>query len=205
MFITFEGPEGCGKSTHAKRLKTYLENNGHRVVLTQEPGGTLMGKHFRKLLLHPESVLNETSEIFLFAADRSEHVSRIIRPALSEGKIVVSDRFTDSTIAYQIGGRGLPEDMVKYINEVSSQGMVPDLTILLDVSPEIGIKRATLNGSADRFEGEKLEFHRRVRQKYLEIAEKNPGRIKVINTDNRGVDEIQEEIRKIVAAIFKSP
>jgi dTMP kinase len=200
MFITFEGPEGCGKSTHSKRLKTYLENKGHRVVLTQEPGGTLMGKRFRELLLHPESVLNKTSEIFLFAADRSEHVSKIIRPALFERKIVISDRFTDSTIAYQIGGRGLPEDMVRYINEVSSKGLVPDLTLLLDVSPETGIKRATQNGSVDRFEGEKIDFHQRVREKYLEIARNHPKRIKVVNTDGRGIDEIQDEIRKIVGA-----
>jgi dTMP kinase len=200
MFITFEGPEGCGKSTHAKILKTYLEKNGHRVVLTQEPGGTHMGKRFRELLLHPESALNKTSEIFLFAADRSEHVSKIIRPALFEGKIVISDRFTDSTVAYQIGGQGLPEDMVRYINEVSSKGLVPDLTILLDVSPEIGIKRATLNGAADRFEGEKIEFHQRVREKYLQIAREHPERIKVINTDNKSIDEIQDEVQKIVGA-----
>ncbi len=203
MFITFEGPEGCGKSTHSKRLKSYLEGEGHRVVLTQEPGGTQAGKHIRELLLNPESVLDETTEVYLFAADRSEHVSKIIKPALSAGKIVISDRFIDSTLAYQIGGRGLPEDLVRYINMVSSKGLIPDLTILLDVSPEIGIKRATQIGPLDRFEKERVEFHKRVRAKYLEIAKEDPKRIKVINTDKAGIEEIQNEIRRIVGRIFQ--
>ena len=198
MFITFEGPEGCGKSTHSKRLKNYLEGKGRQVVLTHEPGGTQVGKHIRELLLNPESVLHLNTEVYLFAADRSEHVAKIIRPALSAQKIVISDRFTDSTLAYQIGGRGLSEEMVRYMCEVSSQGLVPDLTILLDVSPEIGIKRATVKGPQDRFEKEKLEFHRRVRVKYLEIAKNDPERVKVINTDNRGIDEIQDQIRSMV-------
>lgn len=198
MFITFEGPEGCGKSTHSKRLKNYLEEKNHEVVLTHEPGGTQVGRHIRDLLLDPESVLSENTEVYLFAADRSEHVSKIILPALSLAKIVISDRFTDSTLAYQIGGRGLPEDLVRYICMVSSRGLIPDLTVLLDVSPEIGIKRATLNGSMDRFEQEKIVFHRRVREKYLEIAKDNPKRVRVINTDASGIDEIQDEIRKIV-------
>lgn len=205
MFITFEGPEGCGKSTHSKGLKNYLEGKGHKVILTQEPGGTQTGKHIRALLLDPESVLDETTEVYLFAADRSEHVTKVIEPAISSGKIVISDRFIDSTLAYQVGGRGLPEDLVRYVNMISSKGLIPDLTILLDVSPEIGIKRATQNGSVDRFEGEKIEFHKRVRKKYLEIAKDDPKRIRVINTDDRGIDEIQDEIRKIVDGVLVTP
>lgn len=200
MFITFEGPEGCGKSTHAKRLKAYLEGRGQRTLLTFEPGGTQVGKEIRNLLLNPESVLDETTEVYLFAADRSEHVSKIIRPALSEGKIVISDRFIDSTLAYQIGGRRLPEDLVRYLNMISAKGLVPDLTFLLDVSPEIGLQRATQNGSADRFESEALDFHRRVRQMYLNIARANPERVKVINTDNRSIEEIQNQIREVIDA-----
>lgn len=202
MFITFEGPEGCGKSTHSKRLKNYLEGKNQQVILTHEPGGTQLGKHIRELLLDPESVLSENTEVYLFAADRSEHVNKIILPALSTGKIVISDRFTDSTLAYQIGGRGLPEDLVRYICMVSSKGLIPDLTVLLDVSPEIGIKRATLNGSLDRFEREKIKFHKRVREKYLGIAKDDPERIKVINTDDREIDEVQDEIRKVVEKIL---
>jgi dTMP kinase len=198
MFITFEGPEGCGKSTHAKRLKSYLEGKGLRVLATFEPGGTQVGKEIRALLLNPESVLDETTEVYLFAADRSEHVSKIILPALGEGKIVISDRYVDSTLAYQIGGRRLPEDLVRYLNMISSKGLVPDLTFLLDVSPEIGLKRATQNSTADRFEQEALDFHRRVRELYLKTAEDNPQRIVVIKTNDQTIEEIQARIREII-------
>ncbi|MCU0641511.1 MAG: dTMP kinase [Candidatus Margulisbacteria bacterium] len=200
MFITFEGPEGCGKSTHSTRLKSYLEGKGERVLLTREPGGTQVGKALRDLLLDRTSVLDDTTEIYLFAADRSEHVSKIILPALKEGKTVISDRFIDSTIAYQIGGRRLPEDLVRYLNMVSSKGTLPDLTILLDVSPEIGLKRATRNRQADRFEQEVVDFHRRVRARYLAIAAAEPERVKVIETDDKDIDQVQSLIREIVDA-----
>ena len=202
MFITFEGPEGCGKSTHAKRLKSYLEGKGKRVLLTQEPGGTQVGKKIREMLLRPEMILDETTEVYLFAADRSEHVSKIILPALAEGKSVISDRFVDSTIAYQVGGRGLPEDLVRYLNMHSSKGLAPDLTFLLDVSPEVGLKRALKRGAADRFEKEVLAFHRCVREAYRQIAKDNPQRIKVVETDNRSIEEVQKIIRKIVDEKF---
>lgn len=198
MFITFEGPEGCGKSTHSKRVKTYLEGKGIRVLLSLEPGGTQVGKSIREILLNPESVLDENTEVYLFAADRSEHVSKIILPALKEGKIVISDRFIDSTLAYQIGGRKLPEDLVRYLNMTSSKGLIPNLTIQLDVSPEIGLKRATQKGAADRFEQEALDFHRRVRAMYQAIARENPDRIRVVKTDERSIEEIQNQIRGII-------
>ena len=200
MFITLEGPEGCGKSTHAKKLKSYLEGRGRKVLLTQEPGGTQVGKHIREILLDPKSVLDETTEVYLFAADRSEHVSKIILPALKEGKIVISDRYVDSTLAYQISGRGLPEDLVRYLNMISSKGLMPDLTILLDVSPKIGLKRATQAAKADRFEQEKIVFHDKVRQKYLDIAKSDPDRVKVLKTDYRNIEELQDDIRKLIEA-----
>jgi dTMP kinase len=200
MFITFEGPEGCGKSTHAKRLKTYLEGLGCRVLLTAEPGGTQLGKKVRSLLLDPANVLDETTEVYLFAADRSEHVSKVILPALKEKKVVICDRFIDSTLAYQIGGRQLPEDLVRYLNMISAKGLLPDLTFLLDVSPEIGLKRAAQKGEADRFEQEKLTFHKRVRETYLEIARDNPQRVFLIKTDELEVEAIQEKIRQIIDA-----
>jgi len=198
MFITFEGPEGCGKSTQAKRLKTYLEGKGLRVLSTFEPGGTQVGKEIRSLLLKPESVLDETTEVYLFAADRSEHVSKIILPALKEGKIVISDRYVDSTLAYQIGGRKLPEDLVRYLNMISSKGLVPDLTVLLDVSPEVGLKRARSKGPADRFEAEAVAFHKRVREFYLRAAKDEPDRFVVINTDHATIEETQDQIREKV-------
>lgn len=198
MFLTFEGPEGCGKTTHSKKLKFFLEGLGKAVLLTQEPGGTQLGQKIRALLLNPENVLDETTEVYLFAADRSEHVTKIILPALAEGKIVISDRYVDSTIAYQIGGRKLPEDLVRYLNMVSSKGVIPDLTILLDVSPEIGLARARQKNIADRFEKEEIDFHQRVREKYLEIAKDNPGRIKIVNTDQADINQIQKKIMEII-------
>lgn len=194
MFISFEGTEGSGKSTHARKLKEYL---GDRAVLTHEPGGTELGKKIREWLLSSSSRLDGISELSLFAADRAEHVARVIQPALLAGKIVISDRFIDSTLAYQIGGGGLPEDLVRYLNMVSSKGLAPDLTFLLMVPLEAGLKRAREKSAADRFEREKLEFHKRVEAKYLEIAKENPQRVKVINTGGRGIEEVDEEIRKI--------
>lgn len=198
MLITFEGPEGCGKSTQSNRLKPYLESKGRPVLLTREPGGTMVGKQIREMLLRSESVLEGMTEVYLFAADRSEHVRKIIRPALDEGKIVISDRFTDSTLAYQVGGRGLPEDLVRYLNMVSSSGLIPDLTILLDVTPEIGLRRAARKGSADRFEIEDLAFHQRIRAMYLDIARGDPERVKEINTDKSNIEETQIRIREMI-------
>jgi len=198
MFITLEGPEGSGKSTHATRLKSYLEGKGHKVVLTHEPGGTQIGKLIREMLLHPEATLDHYTEIMLFGADRAEHVTKIIQPALKKGKVVISDRFTDSTIAYQCGGRGLPEDLVRYFNMVSSKGLIPDLTLLLDVSPETGIRRATQNGTKDRFEKERIDFHKKVRRRYLAIAKEDPERVKIVKTEEKDIEKIQNEIRKVI-------
>ena len=198
MFITFEGAEGCGKSTQAAMLKEHLEKMGKNVILTQEPGGTALGKGLRKILLDPQVSIDETTEIYLFAADRSDHVSKIIKPALSEGNIVISDRYVDSTLAYQIGGRNLPEDLVRYINMVSSHGLKPDLTILLDVIPVVGLKRAAKRSRVDRFEQETIEFHQRVRDLYLMIAKNEPDRVKVINTDEAEIEDVQEQIQDLV-------
>ena len=198
MFITFEGPEGCGKSTQARELKVFLESRGKEVVLTHEPGGTALGTQIRDLLLHSKGAVDAISELCLFAADRAEHMRQLIMPSLSSGKIVISDRFVDSTLAYQIGGRGLPEDLVRYLNMISSKGIMPDITFLLDVSPEIGLKRATRVQGADRFEQEKIVFHAKVRQKYLEIAQDNPKRVIILNTEENGVDEIKKEIQHII-------
>ena len=195
MFITFEGGEGCGKSTHAKMLKEHLESLGKSVVLTKEPGGTEIGDIFRKALLDNDLSVELLTEIFLFCADRVEHVEKVIRPALSEGKIVISDRFIDSTIAYQLGGRALPEDLVRYLNWISSKGLLPDITFLLDIPVEEGIKRALKRGDLNRFEHEILAFHERVREKYNEIAADNPKRIKVISTI-KDINEVQNEIRE---------
>jgi len=166
--------------------------------LTHEPGGTAVGQKIRDLLLHSNIQLDKISELCFFAADRAEHVEKIIKPALSQGKIVLSDRYADSTTAYQVGGSQLPEDLVASINNIACKGLMPDLTILLDVSPEVGLKRAQIKGAADRFEKEKLDFHQRVRDNFFSIAQKEPKRVKIINTEKDSIDKVQQEIRNLI-------
>jgi dTMP kinase len=197
MFITFEGGEGCGKSTHAKELKKYLAQRGEAAILTREPGATAIGKKIRQMLLHSERTVSKFTELFLFAADRAEHVAGVILPALKSGKIVICDRFTDSTSAYQIAGRKLSRPMVTYMNNVSSGGLKPDITFLLDIDPVKGIRRGTKHTGKDKFEAEQLSFHKRVRKEYLRIAKSDPGRVKFIRTD-MPFSDVQEKIRRIV-------
>jgi dTMP kinase len=194
-FITFEGGEGCGKTTHSKKIKKYLESKGHKVVLTHEPGGTALGRKIRGILLFRGSRLSPLSELMLFCADRAEHVNKVILPSLAQGKVVICDRFIDSTVAYQIYGRGLPEDLVRYLNAVSSYGLIPDITFLLDVAPEVGVKRAAKEkGGRDRFESEKMDFHGRIRAAYLDIAKASRSRVKVIDSQ-KGISSVESEIK----------
>ena len=194
-FITFEGGEGCGKTTHSKKIKKYLESKGHKVILTHEPGGTPFGRKLREILLSKGSRLSPLTELMLFCADRAEHVKEVVLPALEKGKIVICDRFIDSTVAYQIYGRGLPEDLVRYLNAVSSYALTPDLTFLLDVSPETGIKRAAKEkGGRDRFESEKMDFHKRIRAAYLDIAKFSGPRVKVIDSQ-KDISSVESEIK----------
>jgi dTMP kinase len=197
MFITFEGGEGCGKSTHSKLLKRYLESKGYSVVLTLEPGGTQIGKILRDVLLRGKQLVSRYSELFLFAADRSEHVACVIKPGLKTNGIVISDRFIDSTTAYQTGGRKLPAKLVAQMNRISSNGLVPDITFLLDVAPRIGILRGTKYTKKDKFESEDGGFHSRVRKAYLKIAKQYPKRVKIISTSGM-VKEAQYVIRRII-------
>ena len=209
VFITFEGTEGCGKSTHAKLLRSYFKSLGKKVVATLEPGSTRIGKEIRKILLGTEETLAKNAELFLFACDRSQHVEQIILPALSDGAIVICDRFTDSTLAYQVGGRKLPEELVRYINAVSSNGLVPDLTFLLDVSPMVGLPRAIgASGmekgkvkKVDRFEKEKIAFHNDVRAFYLETAKNDSGRFRIIDTEKQSQQNVQEQIQKMAGEL----
>jgi dTMP kinase len=170
LFITFEGGEGCGKSTQSRALQRRLDKLAIPVILIREPGGTPLGERVRSILKHATAThISALSELILFNASRSQLVSDIIKPALAEGKIVLCDRFTDSTLAYQSYGRGLDLSLVKEINRIAAQGLQPDLTFLLDVPPETGLARK--KGSAhDRFEKEELEFHRRVRAGFMKLA-----------------------------------
>ncbi len=195
--ITFEGPEGGGKTTQISMLSDYLKSQGYSVVLTREPGGTGIGISIRNILLDPSFTgICSRAELLLFLADRAQHVSDVIEPALIQGKIVLCDRYIDSTIAYQVGGRHFPEDLITLLNNFSSYEVTPDLTYLLDVDFSIGIKRAT-KVAADRFEREDRDFHERIKRKYLELLEKFPERIKRLDTTKDHMDSIQMKIRQI--------
>ena len=180
LFITFDGPEGGGKTTQRELISKKLKELGHQVVDTREPGGTKLGKAIREWLLTPSDVkIASHAEILLFMADRAQHVYEVVKPALEAGKIVLCDRYVDSTIAYQVGGRGLPLELMEQLNKISHQGLMPHRTYLLMVDPNEGLKRAQKKGP-DRFEEENLTFHEKVSAKYLQIAKENSKRIKLI-------------------------
>ncbi|OEU66512.1 MAG: dTMP kinase [Desulfovibrio sp. S3730MH75] len=211
MFITFEGIEGTGKTTQIKMLVKFLEESGHNVDVTLEPGGSRIGKELRKILLNMESTdITGQCELFLYLADRAQHVSQVIKPAVEAGKIIISDRFADSTIVYQGYGRGLEPLLLRELNEVAVSGCWPDLTILLDIEPELGLRRATTRNMDEdktleegRFEAESIDFHTRVREGYLTWAALNNDRIKIINADQTP-DEIFSQIKeKVLEALQK--
>jgi dTMP kinase len=189
VFVTFEGVEGSGKSTQIGRLCAALEAAGRDVVVTRQPGGCELGRTLRAILLSQKTAgLSDRAELFLYLADRAQHVDAVIRPALAAGKVVVCDRYTDSTVAYQGHGRGLDPALLAGLNEVAVAGCRPDLTLLLDLDPAVGLGRAMARNAAagtveseGRFEAEHLSFHNRVRQGYQTLAAAEPGRFAVID------------------------
>jgi dTMP kinase len=187
FFITFEGIEGCGKTTQIRRLTAYLEGKHLPFLLTREPGGTAIGDRIRQILLSSENNrLEPAAEFFLYVAARAQHISEVVLPALKEGKNVLCDRFTDATLAYQGSGRGLNSAWIAEIHERFLKGLKPDLTFLIDLPVEEGLRRAwkrmeNQNVKEDRFEKEALAFHRRVREGYLLLARKEPKRIVVLD------------------------
>ena len=201
MFITFEGIEGCGKTTQVNLLVNYLEANNISCLKTLEPGGTDIGQDIRKILLNSKNThLAPLTELILYAADRAQHVSEIIRPVLDQGTWVICDRFFDATIAYQGFGRGMDMELIESLNRQAAAGVSPDLTILMDCPEEVGLKRALERNRSQnmedqgRFEKEKMEFHRRVRDGYLNLAEKNRDRFRIIDA-SRSVDEVRQDIK----------
>ncbi|MBW2995581.1 dTMP kinase [Candidatus Woesearchaeota archaeon] len=202
-FITFEGGEGAGKGTQIKLLKEELEKKGYNVIVTKEPGDTEAGRKIREILLSPETKnLCSESETLLFLADRAQHVSELIIPALEQGKIVLSDRYTDSTDAYQGFGRGMDRTILRKMQDFATQGLKPDLTIVLDVKPEEGLKRSTTKefGKKDRIEQEKIEFHQKLLEGFKQIAEEEPDRVKVITPGT--VENVHADIMKHVDNIL---
>jgi len=188
IFITFEGVEGSGKSTQIDLLAGYFKNRGYNIVVTREPGGTKIGDRIRDILLNPDlSGMNSYTELFLYVASRAQLVSEVIKPALAAGKIVLCDRFADSSLTYQGFGRGLPLGEIKRLNEWTTQGIRPQVTIVLVISPEHGLDRATRK-SADRMEQETIDFHRRVGEGYKELAREYPDRICLIDATTNPED-----------------
>lgn len=204
-FITFEGIEGCGKSTQAEILSRALQTEtGCQVVATREPGGCPIANQIRAILLDADNkALVPLAELLLYAAARAQHVAEVIRPALAEGKIVLCDRFTDATTAYQGHGRSLDLTLIENLAQLATGGLTPDLTILLDCPEEVGINRAmarinaTSGAREERFEQESLRFHQAVRKGYLKLAAENPARFVVID-GTRGIQETAEAIRNAV-------
>ena len=200
-FITFEGGEGCGKSTQVKRLKEALEREGVEVILTREPGGTWLSEEIRHLIKDQTTDAPcDRSELLLFLAARAQLVKNVIRPALEAGKWVVSDRFSDSTLAYQGYGRGLPLEILRETNDFACEGLRPDLTLLLDVTPETAEARmrereATTNTAADRIEKAGRDFHARLRAGFAELAKSESERIVTIDA-NGSPDEVWESVWK---------
>jgi len=201
-FITFEGIEGSGKSTQIKLVADYLIKKSIELVLTQEPAGTEIGRKIGKILFNREhGHLCAEAEVFLFCAARAQHVREVIIPALKKNKVVLCDRFSDATFAYQGAGRGLDLEFIRLINDYSSMNVKPDMTLLFDLPVEVGLQRATARNNrlkkpsdTDRFERENVDFHRRIREGYLNLSRREPQRFRVIDA-NRNIDVIQKDVR----------
>ena len=199
FFITFEGPEGAGKSTQVSMLLDFFQKKGCPAIATREPGGTGLAEKIREVVKgHDGSEkMHDRTELLLMEAARAQHVNTLIRPQLANGVTVVCDRFSDSTLAYQGGARGMDTADIAFLNDFASSGLVPDLTFLLDISPENGFsrtrKRSETAGQFDRFEAEDIDFHRTVRSSFLKIAEQEPERVRIIDA-SRDQQSVHEDI-----------
>ena len=191
-FITLEGVDGAGKTSHIEFIKEYLTNLKLNFIMTREPGGTELGEKLREILLHDE-MTPKTETILMFAA-RNEHIEKVIRPGLTSGAIVISDRFTDASYAYQSGGKGVEDEAIDVLKDLVQKNLQPDLTFLFDLPVEVSIKRLKKTRKLDKFEKEEKDFHENVRKKYLMIAKNNPKRFSVLNSE-KSIDEIQGQIK----------
>ena len=195
LFITFEGADGCGKTTQIELLNKYLISKGKETLLTREPGAKGLGVKLREILLNYDGEVSPQCESFLFLADRAQHIDCIIKPAIKEGKIILCDRHTDSTVAYQGYGRGLDLDRINMLNDIATGGLKPDLTIVFDIDIETSMQR--VGKEKDRMESAGMEFFNKVRHGYLEIAKKEPNRVKVINSSDT-IENIHKQVIELV-------
>ena len=202
-FITLEGGEGVGKTTNLTFIKDYLQQHNINVVVTREPGGTVLAEKIRYLLLNNDSeIISEQAELLLIFAARAQHIKHVIEPALAQGEWVLCDRFTDATYAYQGGGRNMRISTIEWLENLVQGNLRPDLTVLLDAPVEIGIERARERGSFDRFELEKISFFEHVRRAYLLQAELHPERIKLIRANQPLVD-VQSALIDVIRTLLR--
>jgi len=200
IFITFEGPECAGKTTQIRLLREYCNSIGRKALVTREPGGTEVGEQLRHIVKHHvgDTAVTDEAEVLLFGASRAQHVSKVIKPALERGEVVICDRFADSTTSYQGYARGLDMDFIKRLNNFAVCGCMPDITFLLDLTAEESMERSRNREETllveDRIESEKLDFHKRVREGFLKIADENPQRVKIVSA----IDSIENIHQKIV-------
>lgn len=201
-FISLEGPEGAGKTTQLKLLTTFLRDEKIEHVITRDPGGTSLGKPIRRILLSTDSVISPTAELLLYEADRAQNVSEIIMPALQAGKLVLCDRYIDSTMAYQGYGRKIDFELINTLNKIATGGLMPEMTILFDIDSSSGLARLHPGGH-DRLEREAIEFHQSVRGGYLELSKQQPDRWRVIDA-SAAMSKVQDELRRLVLEAIKS-
>lgn len=210
-FITFEGIDGSGKSTQLRLLGNFLQANGCDALLTREPGGTALGVRLRAALLDAKEEVDPLTELLVFAADRAQHVRRVLRPALQGGRVVISDRYADATVAYQGAGRGFSPELISQIVQLATEGLTPDLTLLFDLSINESTRRTARRTGGrssgkltrDRLDIEKADFHERVRDAYLQIALAEPDRVKLIDTSGP-VEKTQERLKEIIIPFLQS-
>lgn len=199
LFVCFEGGEGAGKSTQSRLLRAWLEERGHRVLLTFEPGDTPVGQEVRRIVLSPATgALSDRTEVLLYAADKAEHVDTVVRPALQRGEVVITDRYVDSTLAYQGAGRTLPAEEVERVARWATGDLRPHLTVVLDLEPQAGLGRFA---ERDRIEGESLEFHQRVRAAFLAMAAADPAHYLVLDA-RASVEEIAAAVQARIAPLL---
>lgn len=202
LFLTLEGGDGSGKSTQMGALTAWLEQQGRTVVQTREPGGTDLGVELREIVLHRRGFIAPRAEALLYAADRAHHIATVVRPALDRGDVVIQDRYLDSSVAYQGAGRVLEANEVRDLSLWATEGLLPDLTVLLDLDPAVGRERLTESRTRyDRLEAEEADFHERVRAAYRALAEAEPARFLVLEA-TRPVDELQQSIRDRVSHLL---
>lgn len=200
LFITLEGPEGAGKSTQLKLLCQWIESLGRPVLATRNPGGTAIGQQIRQVLLDPANkAMVPMAELMLYAADRAQHVQEVVRPALAAGTVVICDRFGDSTLAYQGYGRGLDMTLLRALNEMATDGLRPDVTLLLDVPSEEGLARVARSRAIDRLEDEAIAFHHRLRDGYLALAAAEPDRFVKVDA-TQSPESVHQALREALAA-----